>query len=104
MKYQLLPDAAVTLTLTTTPSTLYDLLITAGATADQLAGMNAVEIEPEGGAIRYSLDGSTVSTTVGFPLSAGSIRLMRGEAFQAKVKVVGQAGGETLHVAVGTTN
>ena len=104
MKYKLLTQAQANIAISTTPTTLSAILIAAGLTDNDLLGVQAVEIQAEGEAIRYSLDGSAVTAGAnGFPLGAGVMRIMRGDALQ-KMQIVAQAGTPVLHIAIGLTD
>lgn len=105
MQYHQLPSAAASqVTVTTTPQTLEQLIDTANGGASNLPkSLNACEFQPEGGNIRYLLDGNAPSTTVGFLLANGNARLVRRDTI-AKIQLVATTGTVTCQVQVGTTN
>ena len=105
MQYTQLPSAAASqITVTTTGQTLEELIDVAnGGATDLPMSLNSCEFQPEGGSIRYLLDGNTPTTAIGFLLADGSARLVRRDGI-GKVRLVATSGTVTCHVHVGTSN
>ena len=72
--------AASLITVTSTATSLFDLVDTAGSTASGLGtkNLNAVDISVEDGDIRMLMDGNTPTTTEGVLLSSGNTYYFRG--------------------------
>jgi hypothetical protein len=103
MYIQKLADAAASLiTVTSTATSLYDLIDTAGGSDSELGtkNMNAVDISVEDGDVRMLMDGNTPTTTEGMLLSSGNTYYYRGVPLP-KMKLVRVSGDVACSVQVG---
>lgn len=95
-----LPNAAATrLTVTTTATSLSDLIATAGGEVFNLAGLDAIDLIPDG-AIRILADGNTPTTTEGLLII--SFRSLRGIDL-TKLILISLTGNVEVDIQVGTT-
>ena len=79
------------------------------STLDSISGdtlipsFNAAEIQVEGTDLRYTMDGNTPTSSVGFLLQNKETRLIRGDVV-GKLKLISTSGNATVNIAVGNTN
>jgi hypothetical protein len=103
MYIQKLADAAASLiTVTSTATSLYDLIDTAGGSNSELGtkNLNAVDISVEDGDVRMLMDGNTPTTTEGMLLSSGNTYYLRGVPL-SKMLLVRVSGDVACSVQVG---
>jgi hypothetical protein len=102
-----LPTAAGNqITATTTATSLLELIRTAlsDSTYTFPAGVNAMNIQPEGASIRFLFDGNAPTTSLGQLVSANFLDTsVRGETLE-KVKIIALSGTVACNIHIGFTN
>ena len=97
--FKLANAAASKISVTTTATSLYDLLDTAASAANSLPGdLNAVDLVVEDGDIRVLFDGNTPTAANGLLLKTTNIYSFRGVPL-TKLKLI-RAGGADVAVSV----
>ena len=106
MKVYKLPNAAASkITVTSTATSLEDLIATA-ASADYAmpAEIDAVDLWCEANTLRYFSDGNTPTAALGVPMEAGDMVSLRGLSGRKVQLIRSGASDATVTVQVGVTN
>lgn len=102
--YKLADAAASKITVTSTATSLFDLIDTAGGSVSDLPGnLNAVDITVEDGDVRMLMDGNTPTSANGVLLSSGNVYMLRGVPL-TKMQLIRVGGSNvTCSVQVGVS-
>jgi len=99
--FKLANAAGSKITVTSTATSLYDLLDTAASTTNDLAGdLNAVDLVVEDGDVRMLMDGNTPTAANGILLSSGVVYSFRGVPL-TKMKLIRTVADVAISVQIG---